>query len=221
MPSVYYEQKKQSAEKLLALFKANHEKFNGDIAKLEEFLNNPTNFIYEECVEMKRIIQLDAEETIARIKQSNGMDINTEENDLNPKLLAKINIINRQSETMIKRVDAYQNERISSYSNSLNKHSKEKFKELKKLKEFSKNWQSFSENAIDGLHEEYIENMFIKNQNTLKSLIHKANLITGSSKGQVELEKKNDSNNNEFELEYILRVKEKLILNRMLTISTA
>ncbi len=34
-------------------------------------------------------------------------------------------------------------------------------------------------------------------------------------------QKKNDSNDNEFELEYILRVKEKLILNRMLTISTA
>jgi hypothetical protein len=151
------------------------------------------------------------------------MDINTEENDLNPKLLAKINIINRQSETMIKRVDAYQNERTSSYSNSLNEHLKEKFQALKQLKEFSKFWQSFSENenTIDGLHDKYIENMFIKNQKTLKSLIHKANLITGSSKGQVELEKKNDSNDNEFELEYILRVKEKLILNRMLTISTA
>jgi hypothetical protein len=212
-------QTKKPAEKVLAFF----EKFNGDIAKLEEFLINPTNFIYEECVEMKRIIQLDAEETIARIKQSNVMDINTEENDLNPKLLAKINIINRQSETMIKRVDAYQNERTSSYSNSLNEHLKEKFQALKQLKEFSKFWQSFSENenTIDGLHDKYIENMFIKNQKTLKSLIHKANLITGSSKGQVELEKKNDSNDNEFELEYILRVKEKLILNRMLTISTA
>ena len=57
--------------------------------------------MYEKYIEMKRLIQLDTEETIAFIKQSNDIDINTDESQLEPKLFNQVNNIIEQSQKKI------------------------------------------------------------------------------------------------------------------------
>lgn len=89
-------------------FKQNMQIFDDILKTLELYLNRPIDYVYDKYSEMKRLIQLNAEETIAYIKQSNDVDINTVESQLEPKLLNKVNLIIEQSQKMIDRVEEFQ-----------------------------------------------------------------------------------------------------------------
>jgi hypothetical protein len=91
---------------------------------------------------MKRLIQLNAEETIAHIKQSNDIDINTVESQLEPKLLNKINVIIEQSQTMIDRVEEFQKNISESYLHNKAPKDKNLIIKLKELEDYSKKYKT-------------------------------------------------------------------------------
>ena len=106
-------------EKLATEFKANLKLFDTKLTKLEVCLSSPIDLIYNEHTEITRLIQLDTEETIARIKQSNNLDINADESVLFkiPGMSAKLELIYKQSESMIKRANEHLKEATASYPN--------------------------------------------------------------------------------------------------------
>jgi hypothetical protein len=86
-----------------------------DLKKLGRILDSkPDQYIDDELTEFKRQLQLDSELVIAHIKQSNKIDINTDETTLSDDLLDQINKIKDKSELMIEQVDRFQIQ-ISSY----------------------------------------------------------------------------------------------------------
>jgi hypothetical protein len=87
-----------------------------DLNKLEADLNDPAGYIYDECSELRRLIQLDLEETIARVKQANNLNINIEECELTSTVAEKIKEIRDESEKMIETIDNHQKSYLSSYN---------------------------------------------------------------------------------------------------------
>ena len=103
------------------LFKKCMLNFDDNLAKLIVVSQRPiVDLIYEECIEMKLVIQLDNEETISRLKQINDLEIDTEVVS-NPNLIEKINQINNESKLIIDKLDAYQKEAIKLAENKSNK----------------------------------------------------------------------------------------------------
>ena len=106
---------------------------NHQLVKLEASLNDPIKFTNDECMEMKRLIQLDAQETNDRIKKNEK--VNAAELTEN---------INKQSELIISKIAEYQNEAISFHLNSKQNDEKSEINNLvNKLKQFSENWKPF------------------------------------------------------------------------------
>ena len=87
-----------------------------ELNEIKSDLKDPSNFVYEECSELKRNIQLYTEETIAKIKEENNLDINIEENKLRKSVKCEINAIQTKSELIIQEVEKRQAETISSYN---------------------------------------------------------------------------------------------------------
>ena len=60
------------------------------LTKLEFDFNNRNNFIYEECNELKRLVQLNGEEIIADLKIANNFNIDSDLNELDSETRGKI-----------------------------------------------------------------------------------------------------------------------------------
>ena len=77
-----------------------------NLNKLEKYLDNPDEYIYDECNELRRLIQLETEEVIADIKRSNNIEI--DQDILEPNLIILIENVNKQSELLINQVDIHE-----------------------------------------------------------------------------------------------------------------
>jgi hypothetical protein len=108
-------------------------KFKKDLNKLSSILEKPDQYIFDEFTEFKRQLQLDSELVIAQIKQSNGIDINTDETTLSDDLLDQINKIKDKSELMIDQVGHFQKQ-ISSYWSDKQIYKEQFEKDLNNLK---------------------------------------------------------------------------------------
>ena len=91
-------------------FKNELNEFDEIYEKLELGYNRPKEYIYEECANLRRRIQLDTEETIADIKMKNNLDFKSDESELNASLLLIVNGLNKQNDSMIAAVDKYEKE---------------------------------------------------------------------------------------------------------------
>lgn len=110
--------------------------FDEKLNKLEFNLNNSDDHIKEECLELRRLIQLNKEETIAQIKESNGIDVNAE--SLHPDLLVSIDKATHSNEKMLDQIDNYES-KILLMSQNYDLASKQKLiKDIRKLKQISK-----------------------------------------------------------------------------------
>lgn len=86
------------------------------VDKIQFILNNPIDLIYDYCSELRHEIQLDTEETIAKIKVDNDYDVNTETNELSEQVQKLIqNLIERLDFNMNK-IDALEQDRKNSIS---------------------------------------------------------------------------------------------------------
>lgn len=130
--------RKEIIQTNFGFFKQNVQIFDDILKTLELYLNRPTDYVYDKYSEMKRLIQLNAEETIVYIKQSNDVDINTVESQLEPKLLNQVNVIIEQSQTMIDRVEEFQKNISESYLHNKAPKDKNLIIKLKELEDYSK-----------------------------------------------------------------------------------
>ena len=89
-----------------------------ELNKLEMNLNDPTSVVYEECTKLRCNLQLNTEETIARIKIAASVDVNTDECELSSELSNQISEISDQSETMMKKIGEYEKESNSFYKSN-------------------------------------------------------------------------------------------------------
>lgn len=119
-------------------FKSNCDGFNVCLERIEKYLNNSIDFIYDECSELKRIVQLDKEELITSIKESNNVDENLDDTKLDPTILAKIEKLSNEADRIIHEIHQYQNEAISQAKLDKEDHKKELKRDFYKLKEISK-----------------------------------------------------------------------------------
>jgi len=100
-------------------------KFNENLTEFERVLNNllnrfenPEEYIYDECLELKRIIQLESEETIANIKALNGIDINMEDHLLVTSVFDLVECIKQQSQVAITKIEEYEKEATLYWNNN-------------------------------------------------------------------------------------------------------
>ena len=93
-------------------FESKIDQLRKQITKLNHDLTNANEFIYEECNELKRLVQLDTEERIAHLKQTNDIDINQDSN-LSFELTKKINEINARNDHLINRIEKYEQETVN------------------------------------------------------------------------------------------------------------
>jgi len=94
---------------IVKTFKQNIDNYNKSIDKIKNILDNPEEYIYDECSELKRNIQLETEEIIANIKQSNQIDLNLDdETKLEPELFNLIQNLIEQSQTLITTIDDHE-----------------------------------------------------------------------------------------------------------------
>lgn len=180
------------ANKQLIEFKADLNNFAEKLNKLNFNLNYIDEYIFDECSELRRIIQLDTEETIASIKQSNNLDINIEDDDdcvLDKSSLLKINNIKLKSLSMINRINKYEKETLCSTSNK--EPLIKEFKRLKLLsKHFVKHWFEqtnetlISSNTIQRLndYQQSLNKLFKET----KKLIFNNNIMVLSKQNQQE-----------------------------------
>lgn len=108
------------------------------LAKLEFDLNNRNNFIYEECNELKRLVQLNGEEIIADLKITNNFSIDSDLNELDSETRGKIEEINNSIEYSINQIEKFEQKIISKQIKPNENLSKQiqclrKIKNLKKL----------------------------------------------------------------------------------------
>ncbi len=99
-------------------------------------MDNPEEFIYDQCSELKRNIQLETEEIIANVKQSNKIDLNLDETKLEPELLNLIQNVIEQSQKIITEIDDHE-KAIKSYWIDKEINKKLFIKDYNKLKQFS------------------------------------------------------------------------------------
>ena len=116
--------------------KSNLQHFENKLIELKHnFLNNH-DLVYEECTELKRIVQLNSEETIANIKLLNNIGIDDEESLLDNKTRKKIDNINQLNMVMIERINQFED---SSKKTEIKISTKKKInQEIKRLKLISK-----------------------------------------------------------------------------------
>lgn len=127
----------------LAKFETDLKDFSDKLEKLDFAINKADEFINEECTELRRVIQLDTEELIAAIKQSNDLDVNLDDSQLDPDLSAQINDLKTENELLITQIDQYEKKSIDLLTNN-NKSKKILIKDVNKLKQaanvFIKYW---------------------------------------------------------------------------------
>lgn len=67
---------------VVKMFKEEIINYNKAINRIKYSLDNPEEFVYDYCSELKRNVQLETEEIIADIKQSNQIDPDLDENKI-------------------------------------------------------------------------------------------------------------------------------------------
>jgi hypothetical protein len=97
---------KRYTSTIKTLTKLNH--IHSRITRIENSLDNPEEFIYDECSDLKRNIQLETEVMIAEIKKSNEIDLNSDETQLEPELFNLIQNVKEQSQTLITTIDDHE-----------------------------------------------------------------------------------------------------------------
>ncbi len=87
-------------------------KFTKNINQLKTKLDQPGEYIYEECLELKRLVQLEIEELILNIKISNNIDINVDDHLIEhlDVYSSSIKKIKQKHELLITRIEAYEKE---------------------------------------------------------------------------------------------------------------
>jgi hypothetical protein len=94
-------------------------KFTKKINQLKTNLDQPGEYIYEECLELKRLVQLEIEELILNIKISNNIDINMDDH-----LIEHLDVYNSIKETkqkhelLITQIETYEKEVREQLNNS-------------------------------------------------------------------------------------------------------
>ena len=138
----------KSEETLIKMnkFKSKLNEYQKILVKKEFDFNNPKEYIYDECADLRRRIQLYTEETIAEIKTKHNFHIDTDESDLNNDLRSLVDGVKEQSDSMIATVDKYEKETNDLFVNNelkIEKWTKE-FRKSKKLaisKNFVSHWK--------------------------------------------------------------------------------
>lgn len=123
-------------------FKFKLNEFNKNLDLIKQRLDNPIDIIYDECNELKRIIQLDKEESILNIKESNNIDLDLDDCKIDAKIMSKIDRINSEFDMIYQEIDNHEKEAISKMKLVReNKNLKREFNKLKKISDyFIKYW---------------------------------------------------------------------------------
>ena len=117
--------------------------FEKKVKQLEYNLENRVDFIYDECSELKRKVQLDHELKLADLKKSKGLDVNAELelNKLDKETIDRIEELQTDLDTLIAKIDKYQT--YQNEKTNLAKPSEKALGEIKLLKQFTfKNYDS-------------------------------------------------------------------------------
>ena len=113
--------------------------FKNKVNSLKNALNNPNEFIYDECNEIKCVIQLESEQMIANIKVVNNLDVNLDEteNDLDLDQFELVKNLKQQCNDIITQIDIHEKQVKSHWTDQQNEIDKKVFnRELNKLVQF-------------------------------------------------------------------------------------
>lgn len=130
----------------LSDLKTSFKNYNQKLNQLKYYFNNLNELIYDECCELRRIIQLNTEEYIVRIKEENDYDID-EDDELDPKTKELIEIASEKNQILIDKVDLYE----KTITNDINTKSLNKIfinKEINQLKQISKYFINYWEENL-------------------------------------------------------------------------
>ena len=113
--------------------------YNEKCNEIEKNLKNTEEYIYDEYNNLKRLVQLESEQMIENIKQSNEINIDTEDDDLEPYIFSLVQNIKNQMELLIIEIEVNEKECNSDW---INKQSNlEEYNHLNKLSNlFIKEW---------------------------------------------------------------------------------
>jgi hypothetical protein len=210
------ETKSDEILQIVRKFQENISDYNNKLENLnrqEKNLDNPDEYIYDECNELRRLIQLETEELIANIKQSNNIEI--DQDILEPNLIILIENVNKQSELLINQVDNHEKITKTYWKNNI--FSKKSFiKDKNKLKQFS---ELFIQNWLNKLNELRFDDESMKQAaNKMKEYQTKINDIFTNIKmyifnnNCIELHRYNNLNANN--LNYYIFTKSRIIYNK-------
>jgi hypothetical protein len=127
------------------------------LEKLQNDLNNILDFIYDECSELRRLVQLSTEQAILYLKQLNELDPNLEENQLNAQLATIVRDIHTKSDLMLNKIDCYEAE------SKQNAPKEEPNKELCKLINQFKSVKNLNESQLVGIVSDVRQHIFNRN----------------------------------------------------------
>ena len=127
------------------------------LAKLQANLTNIVDFIYDECSELRRLVQLHTEQAIMYLKQLNELDANLEETELNAQLAAIVQDIHNKSDSMLNKIDIYEAE------SKQNAPKEEPNKELCKLISKFKSVRNLNESQLAGIVSDVKQHIFNRN----------------------------------------------------------
>jgi len=122
------------------IIKSKLKDFLAKMNKIEAYLINAEDLIYDEFCEFKRLVHLDREETISKIKAKNGFNINQE--DFPENLSVNITKIHDQSDKLLEVLEMHEKE-ARAFNAKINKNSLENG--LKRIKTISESFLSLSE----------------------------------------------------------------------------
>lgn len=141
--------------------------FNKKLINYKKILDSPEEYIYDECEELKREVQLETEKSIANIKTSNSIDINTDDDLLDPNLFTLVENIKQYSLTLITEQET--NEKKAK-SHCFGK--KFNYEEYYKLKKFSDIFNKIWNDSLNELNYDYNERMkLLKHEDLLDDLL--------------------------------------------------
>jgi len=171
--------KQRSVLENLDYFKGDTLIFNKKLINYKKILDSPEEYIYNECEELKREVQLETEKSIAKIKKSNSIDINTEDDLLDPNLFALVDEIKQYSLTLITEIET--NEKKAK-SHCFDK--KFNYEEYNKLKKFSDAFNKIWNDCLNELNFDYNERMkLVKHEDLLDDLVkEKKNFIFNNNR---------------------------------------
>jgi len=173
-----------STEKEVIRLKSNLIYFDDKLKLLIINFSNFENLIYEECSELKRLVQLNTEEAIALVKQVNNIDIdcNTCENN---EIERKISSLNEANEIMINKIDKYEKDTCASIQITSSNRSKLN-REINRFKLISKyfiaHWIHMDFNQMDLNKICKAETRLNEYQVRLNNLINEFNQLVFSGK---------------------------------------